>query len=251
VAPRGIDRFLRALASVESGGRYTARNPVSGAYGKYQILPSMWRAWARLYLGNANAAPTPRNQEHVARAKVSALHRWLRSWRQVAYWWLTGRDGRHTTWSTTARFFVTKVMARYARLRPPTGGSSASSPTWRTVADGSRAIAYAGRWRTARHGAYQGGKAHYATAAGATATFAFTGRAIRWQGPVGPTRGKARISLDGNVVATIDLRARSFRARKSVWSMSWPGAGAHTVVVEVLGTRGRPYVAIDAFHVRP
>ena len=30
---------------------------------------------------------------------------------------------------------------------------------------------------------------------------------------------------------------------------SWSAAGAHTLVIEVLGTAGHPYVAIDGFTV--
>jgi hypothetical protein len=60
--PPGLARFMNAIGRVESGGNYTAYNPVSGAYGKYQILPSSWRAWAGLYLGNPYAAQTPANQ---------------------------------------------------------------------------------------------------------------------------------------------------------------------------------------------
>ena len=53
-------------AASESGGDYAARNRLSGAYGKYQIMPSSWRAWADRYLGDPNAIPTPANQELVA-----------------------------------------------------------------------------------------------------------------------------------------------------------------------------------------
>ena len=61
--PPGLARFMTAIGRVESGGRYTARNARTGAYGKYQIIPSSWRGWARLYLHNANARKTPANQE--------------------------------------------------------------------------------------------------------------------------------------------------------------------------------------------
>lgn len=89
-APGGINRFLYALGQVESGGRYDARNAYSGAYGKYQIMPANWPGWAKLYVGNAKAPQTPRNQERVARGKVIDLHRWLDTWPNVAHWWLTG-----------------------------------------------------------------------------------------------------------------------------------------------------------------
>src|SRR3954471_6959458 len=79
-SPPGLERFLYALGEVESGGSYTARNATSGAYGKYQILPSNWAAWARLYLGSSTAPQTPANQETVAHRKVTALYNWLDSW---------------------------------------------------------------------------------------------------------------------------------------------------------------------------
>ena len=66
--PPGLARFMYAMGRVESGGNYYARNATSGAYGKYQIMPASWRAWAGRYLGNSYAKQTPRNQEIVATA---------------------------------------------------------------------------------------------------------------------------------------------------------------------------------------
>src|SRR4029078_7070431 len=85
--------FLYALGQVESGGSYTARNTSSGAYGKYQILPSSWAAWARSSLASSTAPQTPSNQEIVAHRKATALFVWLDSWPAVAHWWLTGSGG--------------------------------------------------------------------------------------------------------------------------------------------------------------
>jgi hypothetical protein len=98
--PPGLARFMAATAHVESHGDYAARNP-SGAYGKYQIMPASWRAWATRYLGNANAKPTPANQEIVAGSKFRALYALLGSWRRVADWWLTG-SSRTYGWSSAA-----------------------------------------------------------------------------------------------------------------------------------------------------
>ena len=82
---------MNAIGRVESGGRYTARNQTSGAYGKYQIMPSSWRGWAGpLPRQRRTRKPTPANQEMVAPAKFTSLYSWLGSWRRVAYWWLTG-----------------------------------------------------------------------------------------------------------------------------------------------------------------
>ena len=67
--PPGLARFLYALGRAKSDGDYTARNESSGAYGKYQIMPASWRAWAGRYLGEPNAKPSPANQEIVATAR--------------------------------------------------------------------------------------------------------------------------------------------------------------------------------------
>ena len=75
--PAGLEPFLYALGQVESGGSYTARNTSSGAYGKYQILPSSWAAWARSYIGSSTAPQTPANQEIVAHRKATALYVWF------------------------------------------------------------------------------------------------------------------------------------------------------------------------------
>jgi hypothetical protein len=242
--PRGLARFKAAVGSIESGGRYSARNPRTGAYGKYQILPSNWPSWARQYVGDARARPTPRNQERVASGKMTSLYRWLGSWRRVAYWWLTG-SSRRTGWSSSARRYVSKVMARYYGTTRRAGGSSL-----RVVGERSRSIDYGGTWRVARHGQYAGGAVRYAISRGASASLTFTGRAIVWHGPTGPTRGKARVFIDGRLVRTVDLRRSSFDARATLFSTRWSGAGRHTIRIVVLGTRGRAMVAVDDFTIR-
>jgi hypothetical protein len=267
--PPGLSRFMYAMGQVESGGDYTARNPSSGAYGKYQIMPSNWPSWAQRYLGNASAKPTPANQEIVAAGKFRTLYRGLDSWRRVAYWWLTG-SSQTTGWSSYATSYVSRVMTIYrtttkapkpappapapAKSAPPPVKSAPAPVTARSAsthryAETSSQITYRGTWRTAGFSGYAGRAAMYATRPGATATFAFAGSTVVWYGPVGPTRGKARILVDGHYLKTVDLYARSFSARRAVFSKSWSKAGAHRLTIEVLGTAGHPYVAIDGFSV--
>jgi hypothetical protein len=242
-APRGLSRFKAAVGSVESGGRYDARNLKTGAYGKYQILPSNWPSWARSYVGSSTARPTPTNQERVASGKMSSLYRWLGSWRRVAYWWLTGST-RRTGWSSAANHYVARVMTKYQR----SGTRSASR--MRLVGDRSASIHYDGRWRLARHASYRGGTVRYATGRGASATLTFTGRGVTWYGPTGPTRGKAKVYLDGKLVRTVDLRRSTFHPRAAVFSKRWSAARKHTIRIVVLGTSGRSMVAIDDFGFR-
>ncbi len=63
----------------------------------------------------------------------------------------------------------------------------------------------------------------------------------------GPTSGKARIYVDGQLAATIDLYRSTLRTRAVVFSKSWTTVAPHTVRVVVVGTSGRPRVDIDGF----
>lgn len=249
-APPGLAKFMYAVGKVESGGNYQARNPVSGAYGKYQIMPSNWPSWARAYLGNSSARQTPANQERVAAGKFTSLYRSLDSWRRVAYWWLTGSK-QTAGWSGYATNYVNKVMRLYRQAGGTDTVPAPKAAAGKRIGEGSSAITYSGSWRSARHQGYAGDKVRYATRAGATATLTFTGRKVVWYGPTGPTRGKARIYLDGTLVRTVDLHARTFDVRDVVFRKAWSSPGAHTLTIEVVGTRGRPMVAIDEFVVTP
>ena len=131
-----------------------------------------------------------------------------------------------------------------------TVGDWASSQTYRAsgVSDASTAIRWSGSWTTAAHTGYLGRRAHSTNGRGDIATIDFDGSSIAWAGPVGPTRGKARVLIDGVSVAIIDLRTATFRARDMVFARNLR-EGPHTLRVQALGTTGRPTVAIDHFYV--
>ena len=88
------------------------------------------------------------------------------------------------------------------------------------------------RWR---------GATRWSSRAGSTATLTFRGTGIAWVAPVGPTRGRAAVSIDGVVVATIDLHATSnyfgpgHRIRLEVASSNFPRFDRN------LNTGGRNY----------
>ncbi len=241
--PPGLERFMHAVARVESGGDHRAVNRTSGAYGRYQIMPVNWPTWARRYLGDAGAKPTPANQEKVAKAKMTSLYRWLGTWRRVSYWWLTGSD-RTSSWSRAATDYVTRVMAYFGGGDQPETAETAETAGTR-YSERSSTISYTGSWQSARHGDYAGGAVRYASGDGATAAITFTGSRIAWYGPVGPTRGKARVLIDGVAVKTVDLKRPSFQASANLYSVSWKETGRHTFAIEVIATPGDRLVAID------
>lgn len=248
-SPAGLERFLYALGQVESGGSYTARNATTGAYGKYQILPSNWAAWAKLYLGSSTAPQTPTNQEIVAHRKVTALYSWLDAWAVVAHWWLTGSSDRNpANWSSYSRTYVQRVMDLMASAGDIAGSTTTSSslawldPGDTRVADNAASIIYRSSWGVARYPAYSGTRAKYATTTGASATIAFSGTGIAWFGPVGPTRGKARVYIDGRAVATVDLHRADFSPHRLLFARAL-SSGRHVFKI-VVTSSGKP-VAID------
>ncbi len=86
--------------------------------------------------------------------------------------------------------------------------------------DSSGRIDYSRGWSSTA-GAYWGGTARHATRPGATATLRFRGTSIAWVAPVGPSRGTARVFVDGLRVATIDLHASVSGASRVVFRASW------------------------------
>lgn len=116
------------------------------------------------------------------------------------------------------------------------------------VSDTSPTVRWTGRWGSTSYNQYLGRRAHWTKARSAYATFSFRGSSVAWVGPIGPTRGKARIILDGKLVATVDTHAPTFRARDVIWAANIAD-GAHTLRVQVLGTIGRPTVAVDGLYV--
>ena len=138
----------------------------------------------------------------------------------------------------------------------PAGPSPASAPTEEpateetTHQETAPSLAYNGDWASAGHPDYLGGQARWATDRGASVSIDFTGIGIAWIGPTGPTRGKARVYVDGRLVKTVDTYAATFDPSRVLFSTSYTTQKPRTLKIVVLGTRGHPMVAIDAFVVR-
>jgi outer membrane biosynthesis protein TonB len=124
------------------------------------------------------------------------------------------------------------------------------APVTGTASERSRTIRYRGGWDSAPHAGYMGGRVAWSKDPGATATFTFTGSSVKWVGPLGPTRGRAVVLIDGRAVARVNLWNSSFVPRAVVFKRTFKNTGRHTLTIRVLSSRGRQTVAIDGFIVR-
>jgi hypothetical protein len=110
-------------------------------------------------------------------------------------------------------------------------------------------IVYAGSWSTTTVASASGGTFRASSSAGASATLAFSGRAIGLVATLGPTRGAVKVYVDGALIATIDTYADATVYRQVVFNRNWTSYGSHTIKLVVVGTAGRPSFALDAFEI--
>jgi hypothetical protein len=142
--------------------------------------------------------------------------------------------------------------ATTAALNPALDGTVAQDGpiTSTTYQETSPAIVYRGTWSSAAHPDYRGGEVRWSTERGASATFRFTGIGVSWIGPTGPTRGKAKVYVDGRLVKTVDANTARFDASSVLYSANFTSERERTLKIVVAGTTGHPMVAIDTLVVR-
>jgi hypothetical protein len=145
---------------------------------------------------------------------------------------------------------VTAAAAAAVTATPSTVTADSTVARTSTYTEASSVLRYSGTWSTAHSRFYAGGKAKYSRQRGATVTARFSGNRIAWVGPIGPTRGAARVYVDGHYVKTVNTYSRSFVARRTLFSRSWASSGTHTLKIVVVGTRGHPIVALDSVAIR-
>ncbi len=155
------------------------------------------------------------------------------------------------TRAPTAAPSATRAPTAAPSATPAPSSTPAPRKTKRRYSEHSHAIVYRGAWSDASSSGYAGGHVSWSRTSGSSATFTFNGSFVSWIGPKGPTRGIARVLVDGRAVARVDLGQSSFVARAVLFTHSFRTAGRHTLKIEVLATPGRPYVAIDELRIKP
>jgi hypothetical protein len=115
----------------------------------------------------------------------------------------------------------------------------------RIVSDGAASVTYSGTWAVQADSGALGAALHWSTESGASLTHGFSARGVAYVAQRGPDRGRARVMVDGVLVATVDLRAATEQDRRIVWRRHWSVRGDHVIRIVVEGTTGRPTVTAD------
>ncbi len=166
--------------------------------------------------------------------------------------------GRLRAWLSTGVMIAVMALAVVplsgAFAAPPSARMAISS--WRSTSDivtyqeNNQALSYKGAWYSAYYDSYLSGAVRSSDAVGARVSLSFSGTEIAWVGPVGPTRGSARVYLDGSYVKTVNTWNSSFLPTRVLFRQAWASMGKHRIQIVTNGTAGHPTVALDAFVVR-
>lgn len=113
------------------------------------------------------------------------------------------------------------------------------------------AITYLKTWTAKASAVWSGGSEKYSIAAGASATFTFTGTQLSWVSSKASNRGSGKVYLDGVLVKTVSTYSTTTQNSVLVWKSAVLSRGSHKVKIVVAGTAGHPRVGIDAFDVAP
>jgi hypothetical protein len=106
--------------------------------------------------------------------------------------------------------------------------------------DNSFNTSFNGSWSGANLTGAFGGSVQFSSTAGSAASpaNAFSATSIAFVSTIGPDRGQATITLDGQVVATVDLYAPTQQTAQVVWSTSGlKTTTTHTIKVTALNTK--------------
>ena len=113
--------------------------------------------------------------------------------------------------------------------------------------EGDRAARYRGRWARLKGAEYTNNLATTARLTGDSLTLTFTGQSLGIIASTGPTAGTIRISVDGTVVATVDLSAATASVRQVVWAERWGTAKRRSILVVATRATRTTHVEIDGF----
>ena len=139
------------------------------------------------------------------------------------------------------------------------GGSASSPPSgYNRVEQDNAAVTHGGNWNTESSNltqSFSGGTAITSMAAGAQASFRFSGTAVRWVGYRDAFSGIADVYIDGTLQSTVDTYSLTPDSEVLIFSASGLTATTHTLSIHVKGTHSLlalgSSVWVDAFDYKP
>jgi hypothetical protein len=148
--------------------------------------------------------------------------------------------------TTTTAAATTTTTAASSSLPSPSGGTTRYEET-------DPNLAYSGHWYNLSGSGYSDGSLAYASSAGASVALSFTGTGLTLIAKTGPSYGLAQVTLDGKVVATVDLYNPTNLNQQAVWSSGTLPNATHTLVIECLREKNASsayyYVDLDALDI--
>lgn len=188
---------------------------------------------------------------NAATDPTSPIIRYQAQWRVDGGPW-GGTIGLSAATEYTPRTFL---VGHTYRLRVRASDSAGNWSAWsearpftaQVIQDSSATLRRTGTWRRYVSSAMSAGTTRYARARGASIARTFTGRAVSVIAPMGPTRGRAQVWLDGALVYTMNTWSRTSAPRRVMYTRTWTASDNHTIRVVVLGTAGHPRFDLDAF----
>lgn len=111
-----------------------------------------------------------------------------------------------------------------------------------TIEDNNAEVKYTGAWHNDQNDAFSGNTAHYTEEAGATVSLTFTGTEIRWYGQKDTNFGTAKVYIDGEFVATVDVNG-NMASKQLLFEKQNLNNESHTITIECES----PVVDIDYF----
>jgi putative lipoic acid-binding regulatory protein len=114
-------------------------------------------------------------------------------------------------------------------------------------------VVYSTGWQPDVYAALSAGGATVSDAAGAQATFTFSGSSVAWIGGRSDETGIAQVFLDGNLVATVDTYSKTKEVQVPVFTAVGLSNTSHTLMIQVTGQKNPAatlaFLIVDAFDV--
>lgn len=155
---------------------------------------------------------------------------------------------RAATLGATARSWNVTVKpgtSTYTVTARDVAGNTKAATMKRTVSVSAETSATrTGAWTTVKNRSHLSGKALSASTKGRKLTWTFTGRTAALVFGRTAKSGQVAVYVDGKKVSTLDLKASGNQYRRAVWTRNL-SSGKHKIMIEVLGTKGRPTVISD------